>query len=96
MFYKDDEYIPLKIILLDVPGFYNDYEDNDKTMNFKLDDDNLLGKIIDIFEHIGEKLKIDLNDYLYEGKKGDTYFKTKVSDETCLEKTRIKQLTHFK
>ena len=73
MFYKDDEYIPLKIILLDVPGFYNDYEDNDKTMNFKLDDDNLLGKIIDIFEHIGEKLKIDLNEDLYKGARRVTH-----------------------
>ena len=48
MFYKDDEYIPLKNILLDIQGFYNDYKDNGKTMNFKLDNGSL-GEIIDIF-----------------------------------------------
>ena len=40
VFYEDDdEYISLKITLLDVRGFYNDYKDNGKTMNFKLVDD---------------------------------------------------------
>ena len=43
---------------------YNDYKDNGKTMNFKLDDDSL-GKIYDIFWHIEEKLKIDLSDFTY-------------------------------
>ena len=57
MFYEhEDEYIPLKIILKDVVGYYNDYKDNGKTMNFKLDDDSL-DKIYDIVEHI-EKKKI--------------------------------------
>ena len=58
----DDKYIPLKIILIDVVGYYNDYDDNSKydvkysakRMNFKLDD-NLLDKIYDIFEHIEKK-----------------------------------------
>ena len=51
MFYEDDdEYIPLKITLLDVQGYYNILENDSKTMNFKLDDDSL-GKIIDIFDH---------------------------------------------
>ena len=60
MFYEhDDEYIPLKIILKDVVGYYDDYKDNDKydykysakRINFKLDDDSL-DKIYDIFGHI--------------------------------------------
>ena len=58
MFYEhdDDKYIPLKIILKDVVGYYNVYKDNDseysaKTMNLKLGDD-LLDKVYDIFEHI--------------------------------------------
>ena len=86
VFYEyDNEHIPWKITLLDVPGFYNIYNDNGKTMNFKLDDDSLK-KIIDILEHIGEKLNIDLDNYLYEDMSGRTYFKTKVSDNTCFRK----------
>ena len=50
-------------------------------MNFKLDD-NSLGKIIDIFDHIGEILNVDLYHYLYEDNNGIIYFKTKVSDDT--------------
>ena len=56
---------------------------------FKLDDDSL-GKIIDLFEHIGEILIIDLDHYLYDDKRGETYFKTKVSDETCFRKEKDK------
>ena len=93
VFYEhDDKYIPLKIILRDVVDYYNDYKDNSKydskcsakTMNFKLDDHSL-NKIIDIFEYIEEKLKIDLNTFTYESK-GEDYLKTKVSDETCFRK----------
>ena len=58
-------------------------------MNFKLDD-NLLEKIINIFDHIGKILNIDLHNYMYENKKGDTYFKTKVYDETCFRKDKDK------
>ena len=65
-------------------GYYNDYKDNSKTINFKLDDDSF-GKIIDIFDNIEEKLKIDLNNFTYESK-GEEYLKKKVSDETCLRK----------
>ena len=95
MFYKDDdEYIPLKITLLDVPGYYNIFNDDRKTMNFKLDDDSL-GKIIDIFEHIGEILNIDLYHYLYDDNNGILYFKQKYLMKHVLEKTRIKQLIQF-
>ena len=31
-----------------------------------------------------------LDKYLYEDKKGNTYFKTKVSDETCFRKNKDK------
>ena len=81
MFYEHDgEYIALKIIFKDVVGYYNDYKDNDKTMNFKLDDSSL-NKIYDIFEHTEEKLEIDFSDFAYESK-GEEYLKTKVSTET--------------
>ena len=68
VFYEhDDKYILLKIILRDVVGYYNDYKDNGKTINSKFDDDSL-DKIINIFEYIEEKLKIDLNNFTYESK----------------------------
>ena len=87
MFYEhDDEYIPLKIILKDVVGYYNDYKDDGKTMNFKLDDGSL-NKMYDIFGHIEEKLKIDLSDFTYESK-GEEYLKIRVSNETCFRKNK--------
>ena len=92
MFYEDDdEYIPLRITLSDAPVYYNIFNDDSKTMNFKLNDDSL-AKIIDIFEHIGEILNIDLYHYLYDGNNGITYFKTKVSDETCFRKDKNKTI----
>ena len=93
MFYEhDDEYNPLKIILKDAVGYYNDYKDNGKydvkhsakRMNLKLDD-NSMNKIYDIFEHIEQKLGIDLNNFTYESK-GEEYLKTIESDETCFIK----------
>ena len=66
MFYElDDKYILLKIILIDVVGYYNDYKDNSKydakysakSMNFKLDDDDSLDKVYDIFECIEKKIR---------------------------------------
>ena len=40
-------------------------------MNFKFDD-NSLEKSIDIFDHIGKILNIDLDNYVCEDSKGDT------------------------
>ena len=70
-------------------GYYNIFKGNSKTINFKLDD-NSLEKIIDIFDNIGKILNTDLDNYMYEDKKGDTYFKTKLSDETCFIKDKDK------
>ena len=89
VFYEhEDKYIPLKIILKDVIGCYNDYKDNasGNARNFKLDDDSL-EKIYDIFEYIERELKIDLNSFSYESK-GEEYLKTKVSDKTCFKKDK--------
>ena len=58
-------------------------------MNFKLDD-NSLEKIINIFDHTRKILNIDLDNYVYEDKKGDTYLKTKVSYKTCFRKDKDK------
>ena len=42
VFYEDgNEYISLKITLLDVLGYYNTFEADSKTMKFKLDDNSL-------------------------------------------------------
>ena len=71
VFYEhDDEYIPLKIILIGAAGYYNDYKNNSKCdseyntkiMNFSLDDDSM-DKIYDIFNPIEEKLNIGFNDF---------------------------------
>ena len=79
----------MKINLIDVLGYYNIFKGDNKTMNFKLDD-NSLEKIINIFYHIGKILNIDLDNYQYEDSKGDTYLKRKVSDETCFRKDKDK------
>ena len=60
MMINTDKYIPMKIILRNAVGYYNDYKDNGKTMNFKLNDDSL-HKIIDIFEYTEEKLRVNLH-----------------------------------
>ena len=86
VFYEDgNEYISLKITLLDVLGYYNIFEAGSKTMNSKLDN-NSLEKTIDIFDRIGKILNIDLDHYLYDDDNGITYLKTKISDETCFRK----------
>ena len=95
MFYEhDDEYIPLKIILKEAVGYYNDYKDtskydakysSSKRMNFKLDDDSF-DKMYDIFEHIEEKLGIDLNNFTYESK-GENILK-----QLCLMKHALEKI----
>ena len=94
VFYEhdNDEYIPLKIDLKDVVGYYNHYKDNSKydvkysakRMNFKLYD-NSIDRIYYIFEHNEEKLGIDFNSFTYESK-AEEYLKTIVSDETLFIK----------
>ena len=69
----------MKISLLNVPGYYNTFEGDRKTMIFKLDD-NSFKKITDMFELIGEKLNIELYHYSHDDNNGNTYFKIKVSD----------------
>ena len=71
IFYEDgDKDIPMNICFSKtLAGYYNEYFDEDgtyggnvsKTMNFVIGDDiDLLDKIVNIFDYIGEKLKIDL------------------------------------
>ena len=60
-------------------------------MSFKLDDDSIY-KIIDIFDCIKKKLKFDLDNYLYEYRRGEEYLKTIVSNETCFRKDKDKEI----
>ena len=75
----------MKVILLEVIGYYNIFEGDSKTMNFKLDD-NSLGKVIDIFDNIRKILNINIYHYSYDDNNDITYLKTNISDETCFRK----------
>ena len=61
LYEHNNEYMPLRITLKDLVGYYDVYND-DKRM----------------------KLDITLNDFTFE-KKGENYFKIKVTDETCFK-----------
>ena len=83
-FYEhNDEYIPLKIILSNLIGYYNEFNDTgSKKMHFVLKG-NLEDKFYDIFDNIKEKSVIDNIDYAYEsGNRGIEYIKTTVSNNT--------------
>ena len=65
----NNEYMPLRITLRDVVGYYDDYSDNDDNMNFKINDehsDKIYQRLENIFEHIDQKLGITLNDFMFE------------------------------
>ena len=100
MFYEHyDECIPLRIILKDVVGYYDDYKDNSKydvkysakRMNFRLNGDSI-DKVNYIFEHIEEKLGIDLNNFIYESRDEEMILKRSYLMKHALEKTRIIKL----
>ena len=66
-----------------------------KKMNFKFhaDGDDSIIKIINIFNHIEEKVGINLESCFYENKKGDEYLKTIVSNETFFKNNIIPKKT---
>ena len=88
LYRHNNKYMPLRIIMKDVVGYYDVYNGNDKRMNFKVNNDEHADKIYqeleNIFEHNEENLGITLNDFTFE-KKGGSYFKIKVTDETCFK-----------
>ena len=62
--------MPLRITLKDVVGYYDVYND-DKRMNFKINDelsDKICQRLTNILENIEEKLNITLNDFTFEKK----------------------------
>ena len=83
----NDKYKPLRITLRDVVGYYDVCNDNDKRMNFKINDelsDKIHQKLDNIFKHTEEKLIITLNNFTFK-KSGERYFKIKVTDDTCFK-----------
>ena len=82
VFYEhNNKHILLKIIFMGVTGCYHSIRDDNKTINFILDDDSL-GKIYAIFSHIETKLGFEIPDYTYEYSYA-TYLKIKVTKDTC-------------
>ena len=56
-------------------------------MNFKINDElseKIYPRLTNIFEHIEGKLNMTLNDFTFE-KKGESYFKIKVTDKICFK-----------
>ena len=65
LYEHNKEYMPLRITLKDLVGYYDVYND-DKRMNFKINDelsDKIYQSLENIFEHIEKKLDIALNDF---------------------------------
>ena len=72
LYEHNNEYMPLRITLKDVVGYYDVYNNDDKRMNFKINDelsDKIYQRLANIFEHIEEKLNITLNDFTFEKKR---------------------------
>ena len=85
VFYEhNNEHIPLKIFLSNVTDRYHSFSDNNKRMNFILDNDSL-GKNYEIFEYIEAKLALEINHYTYDNGYGPR-FKTRVTDKTCFRR----------
>ena len=78
LYEHDNEYILLRVTLKDVVGYCSVYNDS-KKMNFSVND-----KLINILEHIEEKLEITLADFTFE-RKGGEHIKATVSDETSFK-----------
>ena len=67
----NNEYMPLRITLKDIVGYYDVYND-DKRMNFNINDElseKIYERLSNIFEHFKEKLDITLNDFTFEKKR---------------------------
>ena len=96
LYEHNNEYMPLIITLKDLVGYYDVYND-DKRMKFKINDelsDKIYQRLTNVFEHIEEKLNITLKVFPFE-KKGESYFKIKETDETCI-KENIKSTSILK
>ena len=71
LYEHNNEYMPLRIVLKDLVGYYDVYND-DKRMNFKINDelcDKIYQSLENNFEYIEKKLDIDLNDFTFEKKR---------------------------
>ena len=71
LYEHNNGYIPLRITMKDVVGYYDVYNNDDKKKNFKINEelsDKIYQRLTNIFEHIEEKLNIALNDFTFEKK----------------------------
>ena len=83
----DNEYIPLRVTLKDVVGYYDVYNDS-KKMNFKINhglSDESYHKLTNILSHIEEKLNITFNDFTFK-KKAKSTLKLKYLMKHALKK----------
>ena len=90
LYEHNNEYMLLRITLKDLVGYYDVYNE-DKRMNFKINDElsaKIYQSLENIFEHIEKNADINLNDFTFE-EKGENYFKTKVTDETCFKEGKV-------
>ena len=88
VFYEhNNKHIPLKSFLFDVTGCYHCFNDDNKSMNFILNN-ALLKKFHEIFSDIEAKLEIEINDFTLTNSH-DTNLKTKVDkDRTCFRQNK--------
>ena len=82
LYEHDNDYIPLRVTLKDVVGYYSVYDDS-KKMNFSINNESY-DRLINILEYIEEKLEIYFADFTFE-RKGEEYFKATVSDVTSFK-----------
>ena len=74
LYEHNNEYMPLRITLKDLVGYYDVYND-DKRMNFKINyelNDKIYQSLENIFEHIEKKSDITLNYFIFMKKKAKT------------------------
>ena len=101
IFYEDgDKYIPLHICFSKtLAAYYNEYDDEDgkyagnvsKKINF-LTDDDLRGRINDIFKDIEETLDIALQNFTYQSKMNNYYLRTKIYKRTRFNKNGCRDI----
>ena len=90
----EDNYVPLKIILRNIEGYYAEYKCIN-SMNFMLKNDAHV-TIFDIFENIENKSNIEDIICLFETSNGNDYLKASVSRTTAFGVDGIENITPCK
>ena len=79
----------MKIFLSDVTGCYHSFSDDNKTINFILNNASL-EIFCEIFSDIEAKLMVEINDFTYNHGYNQR-FKTKVTDKTCFRQNNDRE-----